>query len=73
MCAEGHAGGEGDVAAERRTPHPGAHLPDHGLARVLGQGLAHALGAPDKDSWNLEPWRPDVGLLATLTARCNPD
>lgn len=33
----------------------------------------HALGAPDKESWNLEPWRPDVGPLATLTARCNPD
>ncbi|WP_034223687.1 DUF2599 domain-containing protein [Actinotalea ferrariae] len=33
----------------------------------------HAVGAPDKESWNLEPWRPDVGLLATLTARCNPD
>ncbi|WP_225755473.1 DUF2599 domain-containing protein [Actinotalea sp. Marseille-Q4924] len=33
----------------------------------------HALGAPDKESWNLEPWRPDVGLLATLAARCNPD
>ncbi|MBC7292192.1 MAG: DUF2599 domain-containing protein, partial [Actinotalea sp.] len=32
----------------------------------------HALGAPDKESWNLEPWRPDVGLLATLAARCNP-
>lgn len=32
----------------------------------------HAVGAPDKESWNLEPWRPDVGLLATLAARCNP-
>ncbi|MFI2101902.1 DUF2599 domain-containing protein [Isoptericola sp. NPDC019693] len=32
----------------------------------------HALGARDKDSWNLEPWRPDVGLVATMAARCNP-
>jgi hypothetical protein len=32
----------------------------------------HAIGAPDKDTWNLEPWRPDVGLVATMAARCNP-
>lgn len=32
----------------------------------------HALGAPDKPTWNLEPWRPDVGYLEYLLARCNP-
>ena len=32
----------------------------------------HAIGAPDKATWNLEPWRPDVGLLAVMAARCNP-
>jgi len=32
----------------------------------------HAIGAPDKATWNLEPWRPDVGLVATMAARCNP-
>lgn len=32
----------------------------------------HALGAPDKDTWNLEPWRPEVDYLAYLLARCNP-
>lgn len=32
----------------------------------------HAIGARDKDTWNLEPWRPDVGLVTTLAARCNP-
>jgi hypothetical protein len=36
------------------------------------QLTCHTIGAPDKASWNLEPWRPDVGLLATLAARCNP-
>jgi hypothetical protein len=36
------------------------------------QFLCHALGAADKATWNLEPWRPDVGSLATLAARCNP-
>ncbi|MBD5785193.1 DUF2599 domain-containing protein [Cellulosimicrobium terreum] len=36
------------------------------------QLVCHALGAPDKAAWNLEPWRPDVGLVATMAARCNP-
>jgi Protein of unknown function (DUF2599) len=44
-------------------------------ARTTGmhdQFLCHALGAADKATWNLEPWRPDVGSMATLVARCNP-
>ncbi|MFF0634494.1 DUF2599 domain-containing protein [Nocardia sp. NPDC004151] len=28
--------------------------------------------APDKASWNLEPWRPAVGYDATVSALCNP-
>lgn len=36
------------------------------------QLVCHALGAADKDTWNLEPWRPDVGLILTATAHCNP-
>lgn len=28
--------------------------------------------APDKPSWNLEPWRPDVGYQAVVSANCNP-
>ncbi|WP_405494798.1 DUF2599 domain-containing protein [Nocardia sp. NBC_00511] len=28
--------------------------------------------APDKTSWNLEPWRPAVGYQATVAALCNP-
>ncbi|MFC4128187.1 DUF2599 domain-containing protein [Nocardia rhizosphaerae] len=28
--------------------------------------------APDKPSWNLEPWRPAVGYQATVSANCNP-
>jgi hypothetical protein len=34
--------------------------------------VCHAVGAPDKSTWNLEPWRPDVGLILTATAQCNP-
>uniref|UniRef100_UPI002028F971 DUF2599 domain-containing protein n=1 Tax=Actinotalea sp. C106 TaxID=2908644 RepID=UPI002028F971 len=40
--------------------------------QMRDQLTCHALGAPDKASWNLEPWRPDVGLLETLAALCNP-
>lgn len=36
------------------------------------QLACHHLGAPDKASWNLEPWRPDVGMFGTIAARCNP-
>ncbi len=36
------------------------------------QLVCHVLGAPDKATWNLEPWRPDVGLILTATAHCNP-
>lgn len=28
--------------------------------------------APNKPSWNLEPWRPAVGYPATVQAMCNP-
>nr|WP_221333559.1 DUF2599 domain-containing protein [Nocardia transvalensis] len=30
------------------------------------------LVAPDKPSWNLEPWRPAPGYQGTVSARCNP-
>lgn len=32
----------------------------------------HVVGAPTKASWNLEPWRPDVGPALTMLAACNP-
>ncbi|WP_333812207.1 DUF2599 domain-containing protein [Timonella senegalensis] len=36
------------------------------------QFKCHVLGAPTKDTWNLEPWRDDVPLAAVLAAKCNP-
>ncbi len=39
---------------------------------MYDQLVCHAVGARDKGAWNLEPWRPDVGLVAVLRARCNP-
>lgn len=50
------------VAAE---PEAGSTTMDHQL-------VCHAVGAVDKSTWNLEPWRPDVGLILTATAHCNP-
>jgi hypothetical protein len=49
-----------------------ALAPDADTNGMHDQFLCHALGAADKATWNLEPWRPDVGSLATLAARCNP-
>lgn len=46
--------------------------PDAGSATMGDQLVCHAVGAPDKATWNLEPWRPDVGLILTATAQCNP-
>jgi hypothetical protein len=36
------------------------------------QLICHSIGAATKPTWDLEPWRPDVGLIATIAARCNP-
>ncbi|PVU84140.1 DUF2599 domain-containing protein [Cellulomonas sp. WB94] len=49
-----------------------ALAPDADTTAMHDQFLCHALGAADKATWNLEPWRPDVGSMATLVARCNP-
>ena len=49
-----------------------ALAPDADTNGMNDQFLCHALGAADKATWNLEPWRPDVGEMATLAARCNP-
>ncbi|MGW8565575.1 DUF2599 domain-containing protein [Isoptericola sp. NPDC055881] len=46
--------------------------PEVDSATMHDQLECHAIGAPDKATWNLEPWRPDVGLVATMAARCNP-
>ena len=46
--------------------------PEAGTATMLDQLACHQLGAPDKATWNLEPWRPDVGQLDMIVARCNP-
>jgi len=37
------------------------------------QFRCHALGAPHKATWNLEPWRPNVSFAEFVAARCNPN
>jgi hypothetical protein len=46
--------------------------PEADTSTMGDQLVCHAVGAPDKSTWNLEPWRPDVGLILTATAQCNP-
>ena len=49
-----------------------ALAPDADSTSMAHQFQCHALGAPKKAFWNLEPWRDDVGLLKFISARCNP-
>lgn len=39
---------------------------------MRNQFLCHVDGARQKDTWNLEPWRPDISFFRYLLARCNP-
>jgi hypothetical protein len=56
---------------EIRTADPAADTPG-----MWDQFRCHwewaRLIAPDKPTWNLEPWRPLVGYDATVDAACNP-
>lgn len=51
------------VAREPRADTPSMH----------DQLLCHMLGAPDKEQWNLEPWRPEVDGFTMIAERCNPE
>lgn len=66
------ARGAGRAGADVAWSELTAGDPEVDSPTMRDQLECHALGAPDKATWNLEPWRPDVGLLATLAARCNP-
>lgn len=49
-----------------------AGVPEAALTTMHDQLTCHALGAATKESWNLEPWRPEVDPVTMLVARCNP-
>ena len=46
--------------------------PESESASMQAQLWCHVLGAPDKASWNIEPWRPEVPTSTMLLTRCNP-
>lgn len=46
--------------------------PTAGSPGMEEQLQCHLLGARDKATWNLEPWRPAVSLVEYALARCNP-
>ncbi|MCC2315871.1 DUF2599 domain-containing protein [Cellulomonas xiejunii] len=46
--------------------------PESGSASMQAQLWCHVLGAPEKASWNIEPWRPEVPTSTMLLTRCNP-
>lgn len=64
--------GAGDAALDLLAAQVVAVAPEADSATMRDQLRCHHIGAPDKASWNLEPWRPDVGLFGTVAARCNP-
>ena len=49
-----------------------ALAPDADTPGMQAQLECHELGAPDKATWNLEPWRPDVDAIDMIRERCNP-
>jgi hypothetical protein len=49
-----------------------ALAPDADTPGMQAQLECHELGAPDKATWNLEPWRPDVDAIEMIRERCNP-
>jgi hypothetical protein len=49
-----------------------ALAPDADTPGMRAQLECHELGAPDKATWNLEPWRPDVDAIEMIRERCNP-
>ena len=49
-----------------------ALAPDADTPGMKAQLECHELGAPDKPTWNLEPWRPDVDAFEMIRERCNP-
>ena len=63
----------GDLAAqEALASQLEAQEPEAATASMRAQLWCHVLGAPDKASWNLEPWRPEVSTTTLVATRCNP-
>lgn len=62
----------GQAAQEGLWAQVVALAPDADTPGMKAQLECHELGAPDKPTWNLEPWRPDVDAIEMIRERCNP-
>lgn len=60
-----------DAVVDLFYPYPG-YWTDN-LNGMTDQYWCHANFAKNKNNWNLEPWRPDVGYWETVLAGCNPE
>ncbi|MBL1077088.1 DUF2599 domain-containing protein [Nocardia sp. 2] len=64
------------TAGERAWQEVLAQSPEADTPGMRDQFLCHwewaRVVAPNKTSWNLEPWRPAVGYQETVNALCNP-
>jgi Protein of unknown function (DUF2599) len=70
-----HAAGRPGLALEQALRAAGTRplAITTGIRQSLTNQLAcHAEFATRKPWWDLETWRPDVGLAATVLAACNP-
>jgi hypothetical protein len=59
-------------AAEEMVWAAVAAQPDADTRSMRDQLVCHRIGALDKATWNLEPWRPTVDSITLLVSRCNP-
>lgn len=65
-------GRSGSQAAGEMVWAAVAAQPEADTPSMRDQLDCHRLGAPDKATWNLEPWRPQVDSITLLASRCNP-
>jgi len=71
LHARGRPGRALDQAMADARPTP-LHIGATVRRSLRDQLLCHADFAVLKPTWNLETWRPDVGLARTIAALCNP-
>lgn len=64
--------GGGLAAQQAVASQLAAAEPEAASASMQAQLWCHVLGAPDKASWNVEPWRPEVPTTTLLLTACNP-
>ncbi len=69
-CGRRTAGRSPRAAFAEAIRRGGGGAPDY--RSLYWQFVCHVQYANDKPTWDLEAWRPDVGLAGTVAAQCNP-